>query len=101
MVYSAWTIIYTLTDVPIWSLTATMSRNVQERSRVVSIARVGSVLGIGIAAIFVPAVAQIISPDSKQEGYLYSVMLFVCIAVSALSLAFFGVREQVKPKKEK
>lgn len=101
VIYFAWTIIYTLTDVPIWSLTATMSRNVQERSRVVSIARVGSILGIGVAAIFVPVVAQMISPDSKQEGYFFAVLLFVCIAVPALSLAFFGVREQVTPTKEK
>jgi probable glucitol transport protein GutA len=100
VIYFAWTIIYTLTDVPIWSLTATMTRNVQERTRVVSIARVGSIIGIGIAAIFVPIVATLIAPESKQEGYFFAVLLFTCIAVPALFLAFFGVREQVTPKKE-
>ena len=101
VVYFAWTIIYTLTDVPIWSLTATMTKEPVERSRVVAIARVGSIVGIGVAATFVPVLAQMIAPDSKQEGYFYAVMIFVAIAVPLLSLAFFGVREQVKPTVEK
>jgi len=100
VIYFAWTVIYTLTDVPIWSLTATMTRNVQERSRVVAIARVGSVVAVGSAAIFVPVLAQWLAPDSKQEGYFQAVLIFVCIAVPLLSLAFFGVREKVVPQKE-
>ncbi len=100
VVYFAWTIIYTLTDVPIWSLTATMTRDVQERSRVVAIARVGSVVAVGSAAILVPVLAQWLAPESKQDGYFQAVLVFVCIAVPLLSLAFFGVREKVVPEKE-
>ena len=101
LLYFAWTISYTLTDVPIWSLTATMTRDVQERSRVVSVARFASILGVGSAAILVPIVAQNVAPDSKQDGYVFAVALFVCFAVPALWLAFFGVREQVAPAREK
>ena len=100
VVYFAWTIVYTLTDVPIWSLTATMTRDAQERSRVVAIARVGSVVAVASAAIFIPVLAQWLAPDSKQGGYFQAVLLLVCIAVPLLTLAFFGVRERVVPQAE-
>ena len=100
VVYFSWTIIYTLTDVPIWSLTATITRDVQERSRVVAIARVGSVVALGSAAVFVPILALWLAPESKQDGYFQAVLIFVCVSVPLLTLAFFGVREKVIPKKE-
>ena len=101
LVYFAWTIVYTLTDVPIWSLSATITRDPNERARVVSIARFGSIIGVGLAAILVPVAAQLIAPDSKQDGYFYAVALFMLLAVPAIWFGFLGVREQIVPAQEK
>ncbi|CAD0183956.1 Isoprimeverose transporter [Ruegeria sp. THAF57] len=100
-VYIAWTVFYTMTDIPIWSLTATMTRNDKERARVVAVGRVVAMLALAAAGVLVPVVAQAYAPDDKSAGYLFAVFVFACIAVPLLLLAGIGVREKVVPTTKK
>lgn len=93
--YFCWTVAYTLTDIPLWSLTATVSRDAGERTKMITVARVVTLVAT-IPVALLPLVAQTLAPDSKQDGYLAAVAIMVAVAVPMLMVAFFGIREKVQ-----
>ena len=101
VVYFAWTLVYTLTDIPLWSMTATITRNDTERARIVVIIRILAFVGALAPSILVPVIATSVAPESKETGYFIAVLAMVVVAVPMLFAAFFGVREKVQPAREK
>ncbi len=52
--YLLWDLTYTLTDAPIFALTTAMTENIQERTVIISIGRVGGMIGTITIALSIP-----------------------------------------------
>lgn len=101
IVYILWGMLYTLTDIPIWALSTVMSRSSSARTKMVSVARSFSTMGILIPTILIPVLAEKFSPEDPSQGYIYSVMIFAVLSVPLITMAFFGVEERVSTVRPK
>lgn len=95
--YIAWSMSYTLCDIPFWSLTAAMTSDSAERTRVTAVSRTGAQFGYWI--VFVGAL-----PAVKFFGGSWSLvgMLAGVICTGCFLVAFWNVREHgVTPRHER
>ncbi|MGF1751187.1 MFS transporter [Vibrio cionasavignyae] len=101
VIYILWGMLYTLTDIPIWALSTVMTRSSSARTKMVSIARSFSTMGILVPTILIPVLAEKFSPEDPSQGYFYSVAIFAVLSVPLITLAFFGVKERLVVKRPK
>lgn len=99
--YLIWGMIYTVNDVPLWSLSAAMSRNTQERTGIISIARMLAMVGIMIPAIFVIPLVNALGQGNDQTGYMATAALFGFGGAALMFLAFFNTKERVVQSTER
>lgn len=95
--YIAWSMSYTLCDIPFWSLTPAMTNDAAERTRVTAVSRTGAQFGYWI--VFVGAL-----PAVKFFGGSWALVgvLAGAICTAGFLVAFRNVREHcVTPRHEK
>ena len=95
--YILWGMCFTIQDVPFWSLSSAISPNDGERSKFISIARIGSTIG-GIAPTLV--VPMITDSLGLEKGYLIAGIVFGCVGSAISLLSFFGTKEKLILKSE-
>jgi len=101
VVYFAWSILYTLSDIPLWALSSVMTSEAGERTRLVSFGRVGSLLGMLLPGVLVPVIAGAVAPDDQGRGYFVAAAIFAAVSVPLTMVAGFGTRERVAIPKER
>jgi GPH family glycoside/pentoside/hexuronide:cation symporter/probable glucitol transport protein GutA len=95
-VYVLWGMVYTLNDIPMWALTSAMTPDTVERTRVITIGRALSMVGLGIPTVVLPALAGLFLPTHERSGgYLPAVAILSAAAIPLMVLAFLGTRERV------
>lgn len=99
--YILWSMVYTINDVPLWALSSAMSQNTQERTGLISLARILAMVGIMVPAIFVIPLVDYFGAGDDAKGYLYTASLFAISAALLMFLAFFNTRERVPASAEK
>jgi len=96
VVYVLWGMVYTLNDIPFWALTSAMTSDTVERTRIITVGRTMSMIGLGIPAVALPALAvHFADGRSAPAGYLEAVTVMVVLAVPLVLVAFAGTRERV------
>ena len=119
VVYVIWGMVYTVADVPYWSLTTCMTSDTYKRGNLLTIARLICTLGAGIVTLVLPQItssitdkvnaqygegtAQALSTLSFDLKWTYFIAAIVCVVV-ALPLFFLGfanVKERVAGSSEK
>lgn len=108
--YIIWGIIYSLCDVPIWSLPNLMTEIESDRSRLLGKARIVSTLGVGVSLLIIP-VSQIISRKldlklhnkelSLRYGLLFMIITLTIIGGSLLQLTGIFTKEHIKTNNKK
>ena len=99
VIYFIWGILYTPSDIPLWSLAGVMTRNQDARGKLITIARIFSIVGAVVPLIFIPALAEWFSPDEPRQGYMGAVAVLMIISVPLMTLAFWGTTERVQSKR--
>jgi len=95
-VYVLWGMIYTLNDIPMWALTSAMTPDTVERTRVITIGRTLSMVGLGVPMVVLPALAGLfVRSHGPSGGYLPAVTILTAAAIPLMLVAFFGTRERV------
>ena len=74
--YLIWDLLYTMCDVPIFSLVTTMTNNIRERGNIYTIAGIGGAIATALTSLFLVQIFD-------RVGFLYT-----AITVSALGLLF-------------
>ncbi|MBV1708726.1 MAG: MFS transporter [Erysipelothrix sp.] len=97
--YIAWGMIFTVSDVPFWGLSAAMSQDPKERMSIVSFARILCNLGMAISIIVPPLIISAFG--GEKEGYLVSAALMAIFGGGLFFLAFFNTKERVTNYGEK
>ncbi len=99
--YIVWSMVYTVNDVPLWALSSAMSRNSEERTGLISLARILATVGIMVAAILVIPMVEYFGNGDDAKGYLYTASVLSTIAAGLMLLAFFNTQERVTPKADR
>lgn len=111
IIYFLWSPIYTLCDIPLWSLPSRMVPDERKRTKLISAARiVGSIAGV-LTAIYAPVknlfgkqnwgifpsvgLANYDGYFSQEQGYLFATLFLVIIGASLFKVIFPNVRERV------
>ncbi len=88
-----WDMVFTISDVPYWGLSAAMTHNPKERLNLITMARIFCNIGIAISIVLPPLMFGRF-PD-QRTGYFWTAVLFVTIGGLLFYLAAFGTKERV------
>ncbi len=93
--------VYTVADIPMWSLNAVISPNHKERTSIISLISMFSFIGlITASAATMPLLIKLGGPESP-ESYSKVALVFGIFCVISMSCIFFFTKERVESKKEK
>lgn len=99
--YILWSMVYTVNDVPLWALSSAMSQNSQERTGLISLARILATIGIMVPAVLVIPMVEYFGAGDDERGYLVTAVIFSAAAALLMLLAFFNTKERVVPSTAK
>lgn len=91
--YLLWDLAYTLCDAPIFALTTAMTENIQERTVLISIGRLGGMFGALIIALGVPMLYP-------QFGWLPTVVGLAIVGVATMFPITGLAKERILSRKE-
>lgn len=97
--YFLFDIVYTISDIPLWSLTSVMSRNPDERTRLITFGKLIAPVSFILVSIVTVPLLNVFGSDTKayrNVGVIYAVLM----ALGMLA-TFFNTRERVEPDKNK
>lgn len=106
IVYIGWGMSYTMCDIPYWGLSAAMTDDSKERTNLLTMTRILTMVGMAIGIVGIPILIGVLggatTPQAAmhitraQNRMAYTVMAIICsiVGCSLLSLAFFGTHER-------
>lgn len=104
--YIAWGMLYTICDVPYWSLSSVLTPHAGERTKLVSFTRMITGAGMGTPMVLISLLMALKGtnftlPFLKTDKNIYLVVAIFSAVVGAglLSLGFFGTKERVPQNK--
>lgn len=95
LTYIVWGMVYTVNDVPLWALSSAMTQNSQERTGLISLARILATVGIMVPAVLVIPMVEYFGQGDDARGYFYTALCVSIAAALLMLLAFFNTRERV------
>lgn len=99
--YIAWGMCFTVCDIPLWGITSLMTEDVNDRSKLLGLARM--VAGVGGIGVLVVQVAQALAGlfgGDMQKSFIVTVIIMTVIACVLFEFAGIFTRERVE-KSEK
>lgn len=101
--YIAWGMLFTVCDIPLWGITSLMTEDENDRSKILSLARM--VAGVAGVSVLVVQIAQVIGDALKdkfddpvkaqQYGFIITVIVMTVIASILFEFAGLLTRERV------
>ncbi|GAB6138579.1 MFS transporter [Halanaerobaculum tunisiense] len=98
--YILWGTLYTMSDIPFWSLSAVMTKKSEERTRLVTGANLGVFAGMGMASVILPPLVDTLGQGNSYRGYLYAVVTIMLLAYLFMLYGYKHITERVEPTKE-
>lgn len=102
VVYLLWETAYTMCDVPYWGLAAALSKDPNERTSVIAIARTFGMVALGLVTLFGAVLAKNFSGGEKAtaQGWTYTAILIAVVGMAMFTAAFFGTKEKVNEESQ-
>lgn len=106
--YILWGMLYTVGDVPFWSMSSVLTTNQRERTNLVSFTRFMTGVGMGVPTVLISlfsilqkknVLSSVIGTNEKM--YLFVAVLMSVFGAVFLSRGFFGTKEVVAQSEEK
>lgn len=70
-IYVAWSVIYTIADVPYWALSTAMENDTEKRGKFLTVARLACTGGAGLVTILIPAITDAVTKRYKiNSGHI-------------------------------
>lgn len=96
--YILWGTLYTISDVPFWSMSSVMTDEPQERAKAATCAMLGVHAGIGATLVLFPKLSALFAEGRSDQGYLPAVTLLMIIGLLFMINGFYGTKERVSTK---
>lgn len=116
LVYLVWELISTMADVPLWGITTLMSESVKGRNRLLSVYRIGSMVGGGIGLMFMQsgalALGKILAPffesgagqnapaRAERAGFIIAAFVFSALGGVMFQMVGIFAKERVIPQQK-
>lgn len=97
--YILWGTVYTISDIPFWSLSAVISDDPQERTSLVTAANLGVFAGIGIVGSVLPPLVIMLGRGDLSKGYLLGVVAIMIVGYAFMMFGYSTIKERVEPTK--
>ncbi len=107
VIYTIWSVVYTIADVPYWGLSTCMTNDTVVRGNMLTITRLICTLGAGIVTVFVPVITSGVTAKYRDEAgnvlpefiqanadtlkYTYFICALV-LTVTAIPMFFYGFK---------
>lgn len=98
--YILWGTLYTISDLPFWSMTTVLSDNPQERAKVATCAMLGVNAGIGLSMAIFPILTKYFAEGRDDLGYLPATCVMMFFGVLLMINGYINTKEQVKLDKD-
>ncbi|MCM1989583.1 MFS transporter [Oceanirhabdus seepicola] len=92
--YIAYGMIYTVMDIPMWSMTSVMSKNQVERNRLITCGKTAAPLAIVLVSVVTVPLIKVFGEGAK--GYSMTALLYGIIAFIGFMVLFLFTRERVE-----
>ncbi len=103
--YILWGMLYTVGDIPIWSMPALMTGNEKERSTLLALARVTAGLGGAVGMVAIPMAQAIAGPGADpaqvQRGFIIVAIILTVIGTIAFQMTGLMCKERVVQSEER
>ena len=96
--YILWGTLYTISDLPFWSMTTVLSDEPQERAKAATCAMLGVNAGIGLAMLVFPYLADFFAEGRDDKGYLPAVMVLMGLGLVLMLNGYYNTKEKVRPQ---
>ena len=88
---------YTVSDIPFWSISAVISDDPQNRTNLVTAANLGVFAGIGIVGSLVPLLVGLFGKGDLANGYFMAVVVIMLIGYGFMMFGHSTIKERVEP----
>ncbi|MBN2557907.1 MAG: MFS transporter [Clostridia bacterium] len=99
--YILWGMIYTVADIPMWSLTSVITKDTAQKTRLIGLITVFSLIGmVGTGVLVVPMLGAFGGVGSAR-AYKMVALIFSIICTITMIGIFFATKERVLPDNKK
>lgn len=93
--YMIWDLGFTAMDIPYWSMSAAITQDPRERTKVVAVPRTMAMVGFLIVNVLTLPLVNMLG------GWQYVAVIYSILAIILTLITFFNVKEKVQVKREK
>jgi sugar (Glycoside-Pentoside-Hexuronide) transporter len=93
--YILWGTLYTISDVPFWSMSSVMTDEPQERAKAATCAMLGVNAGIGATLIVFPKLSNYFADGRADQGYLPAVIVLMLVGLVFMFNGFYNTKERI------
>lgn len=97
--YILWGTLYTVSDIPFWSVSTLISGNTREKANLACVANIGVAGGIGTSSILIPLLLNALSGHSMATQYFIAVAIFSGLGFLLMMYGQSTIKERVAPLK--
>ncbi|WP_051258373.1 MFS transporter [Atopococcus tabaci] len=100
--YILWGTVYTISDIPFWSIAAVISKNGQDRTNLLTTANLGVYGGQGLVGFVVPLMVGMFRNNNfaADTSYLLTVSVIMVVAYFLMLFGYKNVKERVDTKRD-
>lgn len=109
--YILWGMVYTVGDIPLWGITALMTEDQNDRTKLLSLARIVAGIGAGITLLAIQPLALALgekftpvfdsAPEGERMGFITAALLFGVVGTITFQMAGLFTKEHIAPSEEK
>ena len=97
--YILWGTIYAFSDIPFWSLSTVISKNGEDRTKLLTVANLGVYGGIGMVGFLVPILLATFNKNyTPSVSYLITVGIIMVAAYILMLIGYKYTKERVVPE---
>ncbi len=93
--YVAWSMIYTVADVPYWGLSTCLTNDTIVRGNILTVARLVCTLGAGVVTVLVPVITNAVNNKTGNDPAALRLTYFLCAVVCvvvSIPMFFYGFK---------
>lgn len=101
VIYILWGTIFDFVDIPLWALSSVISKNVHEKTQVVTLGKIGSIVGNALVTVGSIQVINYFGGERNPSAFFYATLIIA--AIGAISIILTGIfsKERIEAVDEK
>ncbi len=94
--YILWCSVYSIMDIPYWSMAPSMTADPAERTKVIAIPKITATIGSLLVAILTIPLVGALGGGSNSTGYFWTAVIYGIICAGGALMAALNTKERIK-----